>query len=209
MSADPFSRAFFAWHARRVSAPRVTRVAEALARRVGAATSLLDVGAGDGALALAVAELTGAARVAGVDVLVQPRAAIAVERYDGATLPFDDGAIDVVILSDVLHHASDPERVLREALRVARRAVALKDHFRFGALSAAVLYAMDLTGNAASGVHSPGTYLSAAEWADVVHRAGGRFASIEWPLRIHDLPFRWITRDEYQFAAAIVRRDAP
>jgi hypothetical protein len=28
-----------------------------------------------------------------------------------------------------------------------------------------------------------------------------------WPLRIHDLPFRWITRDEYQFAATILRRE--
>ncbi len=209
MAAAPLSEALFAWHRRHVSAPRVTRVAEALARRVGPAASLLDVGAGDGALAAAVANLTGATRVVGVDVLVQPRAAIHVEHYDGTTLPFGDGEIDVVILSDVLHHASHPEQVLREALRVARSAVALKDHFRFGALSAAVLYAMDLTGNAASGVHSPGTYLSAPEWSDLVHRAGGRFASLEWPLRIHDLPFRWITRDEYQFAAALVRRDAP
>lgn len=209
MAAPPLSEAFFSWHRRRVSAPRVTRVAEALARRVGTAGSLLDVGAGDGALAVAVARLTGAARVVGVDVLVQPRAEIPVDHYDGTTLPFGDGEIDVVILSDVLHHAGHPEQVLREALRVARRAVALKDHFRFGALSAAVLYAMDLTGNAASGVHSPGTYLSASDWGDLVHRAGGRFASLEWPLRIHDLSFRWITRDEYQFTAALVRRDAP
>jgi SAM-dependent methyltransferase len=205
-AAGPLSRAFFAWHARRVHAPRVDRVARALARRIDSAASLLDVGAGDGSMALAVAKLTGAERVAGVDVLVRPSSAIPVARYDGTTLPFDDGAFEAVVLSDVLHHARDPERVLRESLRVAARVVAVKDHFRFGPLSAAVLYAMDRAGNAAAGVHSPGHYLAPAEWTALVDRVGARIDSIEWPLRIHDLPFRLVTRDEYQFAAGIVRR---
>lgn len=207
MARHPLTNAFFEWHARRISAPRVTRIAEAFARRIGKADSLLDVGAGDGATAATTAALVGASRVLGVDVLVQPRAAISIAPYDGDTLPFPDGEFDVVLLSDVLHHAQDPARVLGEALRVARRAVALKDHFRFGPLSAAVLYAMDRVGNAASGVSSPGTYFSKAEWIDLVRSAGGRIESIEWPLRIHDAPFRYVTRDEYQFAAAVVRRD--
>jgi SAM-dependent methyltransferase len=203
------SRTFFAWHERRVHRPRVERVAAALARRVGKAASVLDVGAGDGSMAVAIARLTGASRVAGVDVLVRPSTAIPVERYDGATLPFEDGAFEAVLLSDVLHHAGDPERVLRESLRVASRVVALKDHFRFGPFSAAVLYAMDRVGNAAAGVPSPGAYFSAETFTSLVERAGGRVASVEWPLRIHDLPFRLVTRDEVQFAAAVVPRRAP
>ncbi len=91
---------------------------------------------------------------------------------------------------------------LRESLRVASRVVAIKDHFRFGRLSAAVLYAMDRAGNAAASVPSPGNYFSAASFASLVDRAGGRIASIEWPLRVHDFPFWLITRDEHQFAAA-------
>lgn len=207
MSAPPgpISRAFFAWHARRVHEPRVTRVAAALARRIGFASSLLDVGAGDGTMALALAGLVGATRLTGVDVHAREATAIPVTAYDGATLPFDDAAFEVVVLSDVLHHAMEPERVLRESLRVAGRAVAIKDHFRFGRLSAAVLYAMDRAGNAAASVPSPGSYFSAASFASLVDRAGGRVASIEWPLRIHDFPFWIVTRDEHQFTAAIVR----
>ena len=207
MSADPgpLSRAFFAWHARRVHEPRVTRVAAALARRIGRASSLLDVGAGDGTMAVALAGLVGATRVAGVDVRVRPSTAIPIAAHDGATLPFDDASFEVVVLSDMLHHAADPERVLRESLRVASRAVAIKDHFRFGPISAAVLYAMDRAGNAAASVPSPGSYFTAASFTSLVGRAGGRIASIEWPLRIHDFPLWIVTRDEHQFAAAIVR----
>lgn len=205
-SPGPLSRAFFAWHARRIHAPRVGRVAGALARRIGTTGSLLDVGAGDGSMALAIAALCGATRVSGVDVLVRPGAVIPIAHYDGTTLPFEDGAFEVVVLSDVLHHATDSERVLRESLRVARRLVAIKDHFRFGPVSAAVLYAMDRVGNAAAGVPSPGSYFTKASFAGLVTRVGAQVDSLEWPLRIHDLPFRIVTRDTYQFAAALTRR---
>jgi SAM-dependent methyltransferase len=201
----PLARALFGWHARRVHEPRVARVAAALARRIGRAASLLDVGAGDGTMALALAQAVGASRVAGVDVRVRRATALPIAAYDGASLPFEAGAFEAVVLSDVLHHAADPARVLAEGLRVASRVVAIKDHFRFGPLSAALLHAMDRAGNAEAGVPSPGRYFTAASFAALVDRAGGRVASIEWPLRVHDFPLWILTRDEHQFAAAVVR----
>src|SRR5262249_5914211 len=144
--------ALFAVHHRRVHVPRVARVSRALAAQIGQARSILDVGCGDGTVALGIAAAVGAERVAGVDVKVRPAAAIEVTPYDGRRLPFPDGAFDAVILSDVLHHCEDPAAVLREALRVAARAVAIKDHFRFGPVSDRILLWMDLAGNAAPAV---------------------------------------------------------
>jgi SAM-dependent methyltransferase len=205
---DPLRRALFASHRRVVHLPRVRRVSRALAELVGAAESLLDVGAGDGAIAARVAEHCGATRVMGVDVAPRAPCAIPTQAYDGHTLPFDDGAFEAVLVADVLHHAEDPTRVLAECLRVARRVVAVKDHYQFGWSSNQLLLWMDHVGNAEAGVHVRGRYFTRASFAETVAEAGGRVVRETWPLRIHHLPFRLVTRDELQFAAAVepVRR---
>jgi ubiquinone/menaquinone biosynthesis C-methylase UbiE len=198
-------KALYALHRRQVSVPRRDRITEAFVDLGGACSSLLDVGAGDGEIASHVAARLGASRVAGVDVLVRPESAIEVVPYDGEKLPFPDRSFDVVTISDVLHHCQKPTDVLRECLRVANRCVLVKDHFRFGPLSRAVLLAMDVVGNQEAGVFVRGTYFSPAEWIDMVRDAGGTFAKLVWPMRIHDAPFRYVTRDEVQFAARIER----
>lgn len=48
--------------------------------------------------------------------------------YDGKKLPFCDKAYDIAVLNEVLHHADDPESVLREARRVGK-AIFLVEHF--------------------------------------------------------------------------------
>ena len=190
-------------HHARVHVPRVARVARALAAQIGSAGSLLDIGCGDGTVARTITEQVGASRVAGVDIKVRAEVAIEVTAYDGVHLPFPDASFDAVVISDVLHHCEDPSAVLREALRVAREVVAIKDHFRFGKLSELILLWMDRVGNAGPGVQVRGTYFSAGEWAELVEGAGGRFSGVTWPLQIHDYPFRLVTRDELQFAARV------
>ncbi len=106
----------------------------------------------------------------------------------------------------MLHHCEDPRKVLAEALRVASRVVAVKDHFRFGPMSERLLLWMDRVGNAAPGVLVRGRYFSPADWIALVDDAGGDTTGLAWPLRIHDLPFRLVTRDELQFAARVVHR---
>ncbi len=50
----------------------------------------------------------------------------------GDDLPFADGEFDAVTAFGVLHHAENPSRVIREMMRVARRAVFISDSNRFG-----------------------------------------------------------------------------
>jgi SAM-dependent methyltransferase len=50
----------------------------------------------------------------------------------GDSLPFVDQSIDVVCEFGVLHHVRDPSTVVREMLRVARKAVFISDANRFG-----------------------------------------------------------------------------
>ncbi len=196
-------QAFYQAHRQAVSAPRASRITDTFVELAGQAESLLDVGAGDGAVAAEVARRIGAARVAGVDVLVRPVTQIEVTPYDGERLPFEDGAFEVVTISDVLHHCAKPRDVLRECLRVASRCVLIKDHFRFGPLSNAMLLALDMVGNVEAGVLVRGTYFSPAQWIEMVRDAGARMTALVWPMQIHSTPLRWITRDALQFAVRL------
>lgn len=47
--------------------------------------------------------------------------------YDGRTLPFEARSFSVGLLSNVLHHVPDPEALLLEGARVARRLLVLED----------------------------------------------------------------------------------
>ncbi len=188
-----------------VQRPRTERLARALADLVGPAGSILDVGCGSGEVAARVAAITGARRVEGVDILVQPSAHVSVTAYDGTTLPYPGGAYDVVVLSDVLHHAESPARLLAEALRVASRAVVVKDHFAFGAASRRLLLAMDLAANGFYGIAVRGTYLDPAAWRALFHGAGARVDALSWPLVVHPAPLRLLAPSRLQFAARLER----
>lgn len=52
--------------------------------------------------------------------------------YDGLHFPFPDHAFDTALIITVLHHASDPDQVLREAARVARRVIVIEDVVKNG-----------------------------------------------------------------------------
>lgn len=124
--------------------------------------------------------------------------------FDGVRVPAADDAFDVALLSDVLHHADAPEPLLRECLRVAP-IVLVKDHFAEGRWDDAALTAMDLWGNAARGVASPGRYLSALGWRALFQRVGAQPVAWVWPLDVHPAPIRLFTRSERQFVARLER----
>lgn len=50
----------------------------------------------------------------------------------GAALPFADSSFDVVCETAVLHHVANPNVVVKEMLRVAKKAVLISDSNRFG-----------------------------------------------------------------------------
>jgi SAM-dependent methyltransferase len=80
--------------------------------------NVLDLGAGEGYVGEVIQALWGA-RVALVDIVPMNQTELPHHVYDGRQLPFADGVFDLTLLYFVLHHADDPETVLREALRVS------------------------------------------------------------------------------------------
>ena len=58
--------------------------------------------------------------------------AVSLLQASGDGLPFADASFDVVMEFSTLHHVPDPSAVLKEMLRVAKKAVVIVDANRFG-----------------------------------------------------------------------------
>ena len=76
------------------------------------------------------------------------------------------------MLVDVLHQTDDPMNLLREAVRVARQAIVIKDHLLQGAFAYPTLRFMDWVGNARHGVALPYNYWTPAEWHGAFDKLG-------------------------------------
>lgn len=186
------TRALTRLHAKAVFGRRVRVLAAHIAGLLPARARVLDVGCGDGSVAALVMQARPDVTVTGIDVLVRPSTRIPVESFDGSHVPFDDGAFDAVTFVDVLHHTLDPTVLLREARRVAKQAVVIKDHLADGFLAWPTLRFMDWVGNAGHGVALPYNYWTSDRWS-----AGFREVGLRVDAEIHDLglyppPASWL-----------------
>lgn len=147
-------------------------LAEHLSSLIPHSTTLLDVGCGDGRLSARILESRGDIVIKGVDVLARSQSYFPVDLFDGQTIPADDGSFDVVMFVDVLHHTEDPMILLREAARVARRHIILKDHLLDRPLAKTTLRFMDSIGNARYGVATPYNYWYERKWRQAFEEIG-------------------------------------
>ncbi len=69
-----------------------------------------------------------------------------------------------MLFVDVLHHTRDPIVLLREAKRVARKGIVIKDHCSDDLFDYWTLRFMDWVGNAPHGVVLPYNYWSRQQW---------------------------------------------
>ena len=143
---------------------RVDRLVDLLEKIIPPAAAVLDVGCGDGHLAALLADRRPDIVIEGVDVLKREKTWIPVRVFDGKTISHESGSVDVVMLIDVLHHVHEPLQLLREAVRVSRKAIVLKDHLSDGWFAGPTLRLMDRIGNARYGVEVPGNYWRMSQW---------------------------------------------
>jgi SAM-dependent methyltransferase len=111
-------------------------VVRALARSVDAdrPVVILDLGTGTGDIAASIRRRYSKARIVGLDVSI-PLLRAARARLDAVVagsalaLPLRDGAVDIVVCSQLLHHfeGSDAVALIREAHRVSRGWIVISD----------------------------------------------------------------------------------
>jgi ubiquinone/menaquinone biosynthesis C-methylase UbiE len=144
---------------------RIETLARHFAEMIPRDSTVLDIGCGDGQIDRMLMDRRPDLRIEGIDVLLRPTTHIPVTLFDGRTIPHADRSIDVITFVDVLHHTDDPMVLLREAARVARKCVVIKDHTMDGPLADSLLRVMDWFGNARHGVRLPYNYWSSSQWA--------------------------------------------
>ena len=163
--------------------------------------TMLDVGCGDGTLAQRVAMQRPGFSFEGVEVVIPEDTCIPMQHYDGTTLPFPDKSFDGVLCVDMLHHTEMPIAILREACRVAKQYVVVKDHICDGLIDRSILTCMDWLGNVGTGVPLPFRFLSSQQWHDVFaalpYKETGRLEPLQywgWPMRmIVDRQFHFVS----------------
>lgn len=197
-------RVFRRIHQSLVQNRRRERLAECLSDALGAESlHLLDVGCGSGEVAECLQRRLPLAQVQGVDVLLRPQTRIPVKLFDGQKLPFPDGSFDYCLLVDVLHHTEQPQELLRECLRVARRGVVIKDHLCDGSWDRVRLRFMDFVGNWGHGVVLPYNYLSREQWRQLGVKLS--FSVVEWreQLRLYPALYSWLFDSGLHFVARL------
>ena len=190
-------------HQNCIHARRVRVLTREICSLLPSDVSVLDVGCGDGLLSSCIASARGDVKVQGIDVLRRPQTRIPVSQFDGSRIPHPNASFDVVLFIDVLHHTDDPTVLLREARRVARRAIVIKDHTLTGAFAFNTLRLMDRIGNNRYGVALPYNYWTLEQWQAAVRELNVSATVWRKDLRLYPKPARWLFERSLHFLALL------
>jgi len=147
---------------------------------------VLDVGCGFGQLGRALMDASPhLAHVEGAESVRRGGELIPVTAFDGIRMPWPDSTFDAVILADVLHHDHEPERLLRESVRVSKNLVIVKDHLRDGLLAQQRISLLDWAANAGYNVPVLYKYNNLREWRALVGKVSRRVVEERMSLDIY------------------------
>jgi SAM-dependent methyltransferase len=166
---------------------------------------VLDVGCGDGKLAKSIMAVRPDVEIHGIDVLLRDRSHIPVRLFDGLVIPHENESFDLVMFVDVLHHMSAPDVLIREAARVARHSIVIKDHTKDGLLADTTLRFMDWVGNAQHGVGLPYNFWTRKRWLEVFDEFQLKVLAWQTDLHLYPGPASWLFDRSLHFIVKLAK----
>jgi SAM-dependent methyltransferase len=191
------------WHQSLVFGRRVRVLTKLLDQQIPLGATILDIGCGDGTIGSMLTQSRSDITVEGVEISVRPGCRIPCRSFDGMKLPYPDRSFDVCLFVDVLHHTNDAEVLLREAVRVSRSFLLLKDHVSENSIDHATLRFMDWVGNRPHGVPLPYNYQSRSAWDEYFSAAHLSLKTWQAHVPIYPFPLSGIFGRTLHFVALL------
>jgi ubiquinone/menaquinone biosynthesis C-methylase UbiE len=177
-----------------------------LAAKLPEGASVLDIGCGDGSIAKMTMDSARSVTMKGIEFAPRGSCMIECTAFDGSSIPVPDAAFDACMFVDVLHHVPTSqgiENLLREAGRVSRRYVLIKDHLSENQTDFKTLQFMDWVGNRPHNVVLPYNYQSRAQWETHFLAAGLKVKESEARIPLYPFPFSAIFGRRLHFIAVL------
>jgi len=166
---------------------------------------VLDIGCGDGLIDKLIMEQKQGVNITGCDVVPRTSNFIDVIQYNGTTLPFANKEFDYSLLIDVVHHADNPPALLKEAARVARSGIIIKDHLADRLLAIPILRLMDWIGNERFKVALPYTYWKRRKWQEQFRELGLKLENIDERIPLYPPWADWLFGYRLHFIALLIQ----
>lgn len=185
---------------------RLHQLISAIIPEVHAGDRILDVGCGMGILLDTLRNDPRCPKnisVHGLERVPRGGEPIPVTGYSGGRIPFEDGAFDLVVIADVLHHEPDEMTLLAECARVACRAVILKDHAREGLFAQLRISLIDWAANAPYGVPCLYRYHSVEEWNTLIKNLNLNIVRQLHPMKLYPKGWEFAFGGQLQYFAVL------
>lgn len=142
---------------------------------------VLDFGCGDLSFAKKLRDVSQI-DIQGVDVIdtISPDKMLRYTKYDGKILPFKDNSFDTVISFYVFHHCDDPEQLLQECVRVAKKKIIIGESTFRSVLEIPGMRFVDWLANVIKfqGISLPYKFYSLNEWMQIFKKNNLKFVSM-------------------------------
>jgi ubiquinone/menaquinone biosynthesis C-methylase UbiE len=135
-------------------------------------SKILDLGCGRGTTAVTFKNYFQA-EIMGVDIRDQRIVDLPFQVFDGMNLPFPNNSFDTVMINYVLHHAENPQELIKEARRVSRDKIIVYEDLKEKGLANVFLWLHKTTYKISAPFQkNPINFYNEGEWEGIFRQLG-------------------------------------